>query len=215
MQYPSLTDKQQDLFDQIVEHVKSHDRWPTMQELMDVLGLSSPNSVTQLYKSLIDKHYIIKSGWGEYDFHPVQKYRLRDARSDEEQGVPIVGLITAGGLQEAVEEDLGRVTLQSLLPNYENMKAVVVSGQSMQEAGINDGDIVLLARTELFDGDIGAVRYRGETSLKRIYRTPNGMKLVPENKAYEPIILYPGDMEEVHIIGKYVGHINEKGLHKV
>ncbi len=215
MNYPSLTDKQQDLFDQIVEHVKIHERWPTMQELMDALGLSSPNSISQLYRSLIDKHYIVKSGWGDYDFHPVQKYKLQDARTDEQYGVPIVGLITAGGLQEAVEEDLGRVTLQSLLPNYENMKAVVVSGQSMQEAGINDGDIVLLARTELFDGDIGAVRYRGETSLKRIYRTPNGMKLVPENEVYEPIILYPGDMEEVQIIGKYVGHINEKGLHKV
>lgn len=57
MQYPSLTEKQQDLFDRIVEQVKMHDRWPTMQELMDGLGLSSPNSISQLYKSLIDKHY--------------------------------------------------------------------------------------------------------------------------------------------------------------
>jgi SOS regulatory protein LexA len=214
MQYPSLTDKQQDLFDSIVEHVKDNDRWPTMQELMDGLGLSSPNSVTQLYKTLIDKHYIVKTGWGDYDFHPVQKFKLEDAQTDEQYGVPIVGLITAGGLQEAVEEDLGRVTLQSLLPNYENMKAVVVSGQSMKNAGVNEGDIVLLARTEIFDGEIGAVRYRGETSLKRIYRTPTGMKLVPENEDYEPITIYPGDFEEVQIIGKYVGHINEKGLHK-
>jgi len=214
MQYPSLTDKQQNLFDSIVEHVKDNDRWPTMHELMDGLGLSSPNSITQLYKSLIDKHYIVKTGWGDYDFHPIQKYRLQDQHTDEEQGVPIVGLITAGGMQEAVEEDLGRVTLESLLPNYENMKAVVVSGQSMQEVGIDDGDIVLLARTEIFDGEIGAVRYRGETSLKRIYRTPTGIKLVPENEEYEPIVLYPGDLEEVQIIGKYVGHINEKGLHK-
>jgi SOS regulatory protein LexA len=214
MQYPSLTDKQQDLFDSIVEHVKDNDRWPTMQELIDGLGLSSPNSVTQLYKTLIDKHYIVKNGWGDYDFHPIQKYRLQDRQTDEEQGIPIVGLITAGGLQEAVEEDLGRITLQSLLPNYENMKAVVVSGQSMKDVGVKDGDIVLLARTNIFDGEIGAVRYRGETSLKRIYRTPTGMKLVPENKEYEPIMIYPGDFEDVQIIGKYVGHINEKGLQK-
>jgi SOS-response transcriptional repressor LexA len=40
------------------------------------------------------------------------------------------------------------------------------------------------------------------------------MKLVPENEEYEPIVLYPGDLEEVQISGKYVGHINEKGLHK-
>jgi SOS regulatory protein LexA len=214
MQYPSLTDKQQDLFDSIVGHVKSNDRWPTMQELMDELGLSSPNSISQLYKSLIEKHYIVKTGWGDYDFHPVQKFKLEDAQTDEDYGVPIVGLITAGGLQEAVEEDLGRVTLQSLLPNYQNMKAVVVSGESMQGAGIKNGDIVLLARNDIFDGDIGAVRYRGETSLKRIYHTPTGMKLVPENEAYEPITIHPGEFEDVQIIGKYVGHINERGLHK-
>ena len=214
MQYPSLTSKQRDLFDAIVEHVAEHERWPTMQQLMDVLGLSSPNSVTQLYKALIDKHYIVKSGWGDYDFHPIQKYQLQDRQSDEQQGIPIVGLITAGGLQEAVEEDLGRITLQSLLPNYEHMKAVVVSGQSMKDVGIGSGDIVLLARSEIFDGEIGAVRYRGETSLKRIYRTPTGMKLVPENKQYEPIMIRPGEFEEVQVIGKYVGHINEKGLHK-
>lgn len=214
MEYPSLTDKQQDFFNTIVEHVEEYERWPSMQELMDALGLNSANSVTQHYKALIDKHYIVKTGWGDYDFHPIQKYRIQDRHTDEEQGIPIVGLITAGGLQEAVEEDLGRVTLQSLLPNYENMKAVVVSGQSMKGVGISNGDIVLLARTEIFDGEIGAVRYRGETSLKRIYRTPTGMKLVPENEEYEPIVLYPGDFEEVQIIGKYVGHINEKGLHK-
>lgn len=215
MEYPSLTTKQQQFFEALVDYVTEREQWPTMQELMDELGFSSTRSVSQLYEALIDKHYIVKAGWGEYDFHPVQKFRIESEQVDEAYGVPIVGLITAGGLQEAVEEDLGRVTLKSILPNYQNMKAVVVSGRSMKGAGINDGDIVLLARTELFDGDIGAVRYRGETSLKRIYRTPNGMKLVPENEEYGPIHIRPGEFEEVQIIGKYVGHINEKGLHKV
>jgi SOS regulatory protein LexA len=210
----SLTDKQQTLFDAIVDYVKTNGRWPTIQELMGILGVRSPNSITQLYKALIEKHYLVKTGWGDYGFHPIQKFKLEDSGGDGEYGVPIVGLITAGGLQEAVEEDLGRVTLQSLLPNYQNMKAVVVSGESMQEAGITNGDIVLLAKTDMFDGDIGAVRYRGETSLKRIYHTPTGMKLVPANEAYESITIHPGDFEEVHIIGKYVGHINGKGLHK-
>lgn len=215
MEYPSLTAKQQAFFEAIVDYVRSREQWPTMQELMDELGFSSTRSVSQLYEALIDKHYIVKTGWGQYDFHPVQKFKIESEDADDEYGVPIVGLITAGGLQEAVEEDLGRVTLKSILPNYQNMKAVVVSGRSMQGAGINDGDIVLLARTEIFDGDIGAVRYRGETSLKRIYRTPNGMKLVPENDEYAAIDIRPGEFEEVQIIGKYVGHINEKGLHKV
>lgn len=216
MEYPSLTDKQQALFDTIVDYVREYDRWPSIPQLMDELDFKSPNSVTQLYEALIDKHYIVKTGWGSYDFHPVQKFNLgREEISEEEEGIPIVGLITAGGLQEAVEEDLGRVTLRSILPNYEKMRAVVVSGRSMKDAGIEDGDIVLLARTEIFDGDIGAVRYRGETSLKRIYRTHGGLKLFPANEEYDPITIEPGDFEEVHIIGKYVGHINERGLHKV
>ncbi|HYW34077.1 MAG TPA: S24 family peptidase [Balneolaceae bacterium] len=215
MKYPSLTKKQQAFFDAIVDYVKHEESWPTMQELMDQFGFKSARSVSQLYEALIDKHYIVKTGWGDYDFHPIQKFQLQEETENDANGIPIVGLITAGGLQEAVEEDLGRVTLKSILPNYENMKAVVVSGQSMKEAGINNGDIVLLAKTDIFDGDIGAVRYRGETSLKRIYRTPTGMKLVPENEEFEPITITPGEFEEVQIIGKYVGHINEKGLHKV
>lgn len=215
MNYPTLTDKQQDFFDFLVKYAREFEQWPSHQELMDEFGFKSPRSITQLYEALIKKNYLVKADWGEYDFHPVQKFNLNEGEDREEQGIPIVGLITAGGMQEAVEEDLGRVTLKSILPNYEKMKAVVVSGESMRGAGIKDGDIVLLAQTDMFDGDIGAVRYRGETSLKRIYSTPNGMKLKPANKDYEPIFIEPGEFEEVHIIGKYVGHINEKGLHKV
>lgn len=215
MKYPSLTAKQNDFFDFLVKYVREYEQWPSHQELMDEFGFKSPRSITQLYEALIKKNYLVKTDWGEYDFHPVQKFNLNEEEDREEQGIPIVGLITAGGMQEAVEEDLGRVTLKSILPNYEKMKAVVVSGESMRGAGIKDGDIVLLAQTDMFDGDIGAVRYRGETSLKRIYSTPNGMKLQPANKDYEPIYIEPGEFEEVHIIGKYVGHINEKGLHKV
>ncbi|SMO78783.1 LexA family protein [Fodinibius sediminis] len=215
MEYPSLTTKQQDFFNFLVEYAREYDQWPSHQELMDAFGFKSPRSVTQLYEALIKKHYLVKAEWGEYDFHPVQKFNLLEDEDSEEYGIPIVGLITAGGMQEAVEEDLGRVTLKSILPNYRKMKAVVVSGQSMKEAGINNGDIVLLAQTDIFDGDIGAVRYRGETSLKRIYSTPTGMKLKPANEDFEPIMIEPGEFEEVNIIGKYVGHINEKGLHKV
>ncbi|GAA5522610.1 repressor LexA [Aliifodinibius salicampi] len=215
MEYPKLTNKQNDFFNFLVRYVREFEQWPSHQDLMDEFGFKSPRSITQLYEALIKKNHLVKADWGEYDFHPVQKFNLSENEEDEEYGIPIVGLITAGGMQEAVEEDLGRVTLKSILPNYDKMKAVVVSGQSMRGAGINNGDIVLLAQTDIFDGDIGAVRYRGETSLKRIYSTPNGMRLKPANEDFEPITIEPGEFEEVNIIGKYVGHINDKGLHKV
>ena len=213
----SLTDKQQQLFDTIVEYVRDHDQWPPIPYLADELGYKSPNSITQLYESLIKKGYIVKTGWGSYSFHPVQQFRVeqdRSAGAETEEGIPIVGYITAGGMQEAVEDEMGKVTLRSILPNYQKVRAVVVSGDSMKEAGINNGDIVLLARTDLFDGDIGAIRYRGETTLKRVYHSYNRIKLYPANEEYEPIIIEPGEFEEVQIIGKYVGHINEHGLHK-
>ena len=62
---------------------------------------------------------------------------------------------------------LGEITLETLFPNIDSLFALRVSGMSMKNAGIYDGDFVLLMDSDVKDGDIGAVLYNGETSLKR------------------------------------------------
>lgn len=211
MDHAQLTRKQKEFFDFIIDYKNEHDVWPTYREIAEAFQYKSPNSVTQNIQALLKKGYLIKTDDEEYDIHPNHDQNRDD---DEKSGIPVRGLIAAGYLQEAVEADLGRITLETLFPYLEDMFALRVSGMSMKDAGIFDGDFVLLMDSDVKDGDIGAVLYNGETSLKRIYYDKNGLRLEPANKKYDAIIVEPGVFEEVRIIGKYIGHVNKTGIHR-
>lgn len=211
MDNAQLTRKQKDFFDFIIEYKKEHDVWPTYREIADAFNYKSPNSVTQNIQALLKKGYLVKTDDDEYDIHPNYEGNLGLKKSS---GIPVRGLIAAGYLQEAVEADLGSITLETLFPNMDDMFALRVSGMSMKDAGIYDGDFVLLMDNDVKDGDIGAVLYNGETSLKRIYYDKNGLRLEPANEEYDDIVIEPDVFEEVRIIGKYIGHVNRTGIHK-
>lgn len=211
MDNAQLTRKQKDFFDFIIDYKKEHDVWPTYREIADAFNYKSPNSVTQNIQALLKKGYLIKTDDDEYDIHPNYEGNLGLKKTS---GIPVRGLIAAGHLQEAVEADLGSITLETLFPNMDDMFALRVSGMSMKDAGIYDGDFVLLMDKDVKDGDIGAVLYNGETSLKRIYSDKDGLRLEPANEEYDDIVIEPDIFEEVRIIGKYIGHVNRTGIHK-
>ncbi len=208
-----LTRKQQDFFNYIVDYKKEHDVWPTYREIAEHFDFKSPNSVTQNIQALLKKGYLIKRNDEEYDLPSEKKKNLLDD-SQEEEGIPIRGLIAAGYLQEAVEADLGQITLSSLFPNLDQLFALRVSGFSMKDVDIYDGDLVVLMDTDVKSGDIGAVLYNGETSLKKIFWDENGLRLEAANEDYDDIVVEPDVFEEVRIIGKYIGHINRNGFQR-
>ena len=207
-----LTRKQQDFFDFIVDYKKEYDVWPTYREIADHFEYKSPNSVTQNIQALLKKGYLIKKNDEEYDLPRDKKSVLYEESPG--QGIPIRGLIAAGYLQEAVEADLGSITMETLFPQLEQLFALRVRGASMKNADIHDGDFVLLMDEDLKEGEIGAVLYNGETSLKRVFWDENGFRLEPANEEYDDIIIEPGIFEEVRIIGKYIGHINRNGFQR-
>ena len=211
MDHAQLTRKQKEFFDYIVNYKNEHDVWPTYREIADEFNYKSPNSVTQNIQALLKKGYLIRGDDEEYDIHPNHEELLGTGR---DTGIPVRGLIAAGYLQEAVEADLGRITLETIFPRLDDMFALRVSGMSMKDAGIYDGDFVLLMDSDVKDGDIGAVLYNGETSLKRIYHDKNGLRLEPANEEYDAIVVEPDVFEEVRIIGKYIGHVNRSGIHR-
>ncbi|MDR9415002.1 MAG: S24 family peptidase, partial [Gracilimonas sp.] len=72
----------------------------------------------------------------------------------------------------------------------------------------------LLMDTDVRNGDIGAVLYNGETSLKKIFWDDDGLRLEPANAEYDDIFIEPDLFEEVKIIGKYIGHVNRQGFQR-
>ncbi|HAC15483.1 MAG TPA: repressor LexA [Bacteroidetes bacterium] len=213
-----LTSKQKKFLDYIITYRDENEIWPTYREIADTFNFRSPNSVTQNLQSLLKKGYLVKTDDNEYELH--NRYLKKKKQSiymDDEPtygGIPIKGIISAGYLQEAVEANLGSITLQHLFPNLNRIFALRISGQSMKNTGIFDGDFVLLMDDDIKDGDIGAVMFNGETSLKRIYYGPGGLRLEPANEEYSDIHVEPDIFEEVKIIGKYVGHVNKTGIYK-
>lgn len=212
MDNANLTRKQQEFFNYIIDYKNEHDVWPTYREIADYFGYKSPNSVTQNIQALLKKGYLVKKNDEEYDLPPEKKAVY--SNDVQEEGIPVRGLIAAGYLQEAVEADLGSITMSTLFPNLDKLFALRVSGFSMKDANIYDGDFVLLMDTELNNGEIGAVLYNGETTLKRIFWDENGLRLEAANEEYDDIHVAPDVFEEVRIIGKYIGHVNRQGFQR-
>ena len=204
MHLKELTDKQQSVLNFIRLYVDEHHSWPKYSAFVEEFGFRSPNSVSQNLRALKRKGYISKDSGG---------YRL-SIPIVESEGIPIVGEITAGTLQEAVEAELGSITLEMLFPNLDRIYALRVHGNSMRGTGINSGDYVLLMDDDIPNGGIGAVLYNGETSLKKIFWDVRGLRLEPTNSEYEAIIIEPEIFEEVRVLGRYVGHVNRSGLFK-
>jgi SOS regulatory protein LexA len=211
MDIAQLTRKQKAFLDYIVSYKEEYDVWPTYREIADEFDFKSPNSVTQNIQALIKKGVLVRTHLDEYDLAPRWKKQLEP---EAPAGIPVRGLIAAGYLQEAVEADLGQITLENLFPDISRLFALRVSGMSMKDEGILDGDFVLLSDAAPRNGEIGAILYQGETTLKRIFREKNGLRLVPANEEFEEVVVAPDEEEEVRIIGTYAGHMNRKGLFK-
>ncbi len=208
-----LTKKQRQFLDFILAYREHYQVWPTYREIAEEFGFKSPNSVTQNIQALMRKEVLVRTHDDEYDLNPdwARKHGL-DSNIPESQGIPVRGLIAAGLMQEAIETDLGHVTMDHLFPNKDKIFALRVSGMSMKDEGIFDGDFVLISEGTLSHGEIGAVMYDGETTLKRVYKEADGIRLVAANDEFDDIELSPREAEEVTIIGAYVGHVNRSGF---
>lgn len=204
MSRKKLTAKQHSFLQYLEQYVDDNGVWPTYREIVDRFGYRSPNSVTQNLQALYRKGYLRRN---ENGYHLIR-------REQKKAGIPVRGVISAGKLQEAVEANLGTITLETLFPGLDRIFAIRVAGDSMIGAGIEDGDYVLLMDDDIPDGGIGAVLYDGETSLKRIFYDKNGLRLEPANEEYSDIYIRPDVFEEVRILGRYAGHINRDGFQR-
>jgi len=207
-----LTKKQQKFYDSLISFFRNHLRLPSHREAARFNGMKSANSSVHYHKMLCDKDYLKKDESGHYTFSsPADVWPGGDSNKANAT-IPVLGEITAGAMQEAIEADLGELSLKHLFPAIDRIFALRVNGMSMKELDITDGDYVLLSKKELNSGDVGAILYDGETTLKKVQKEQSRLRLVPANKEFDDIIIEPDEAEEVRILGKYMGHINSHGI---
>jgi len=197
-----LTKRQEDTLNFIKEYIVSHGYPPTVREIAKELDVSSPATVQAHLDRLADKGYIKKGSNKNRTIELMVDNEFKQ-NNDSVVDVPLLGKITAGSPIEAIENPDEYFSLPSyLIPKDKDVFTLVVNGESMIEAGILDGDIVIVEkRNTARNGEIVvAMTDENEVTLKTFYKETDHIRLQPENSTMEPIIL-----PNVSILGKAIG----------
>jgi repressor LexA len=193
----SLTPAQKELYDWLIEYIRSTQHAPSIRQMMKAMNLRSPAPVQSRLERLRNKGYI---DWTD------GKARTLRVLHQPEQGLLIEGAIAAGGLVEPFTDDKTRLDLSNLFAQS-NCYVLRVMGDSMIEDLINDGDYAVMRSlgdtSQVKNGDIVAARVSGHgTTLKHFYQKQEQVTLKPANQKYEPI---QAKAENVEIQGILVG----------
>jgi len=189
-----LTPAQQELYDWLVEYIRTNQHSPSIRQMMKAMDLKSPAPIQSRLEHLKNKGYI------EWTEGKARTIRIRE----DLRGLPILGTIAAGFVNEAFTDDVERLDLNGI-PIQSGDYALRVTGDSMVDAMILEGDVVIMRPVKdpqaVREGTIVAARVESGTTLKSFHRDGNQIKLKPANPNY-PVMEFPADL--VDIQGKLV-----------
>ncbi len=196
--------RQSEVFDFIMRHVRENGYAPSIREICTALGLRSTSTVHYHLTALAKRGLIQWEGGKNRAIRVLGHAPVLPAAMDEprSKGLPIVGRIAAGRPIEAIPENDEYLNFDERFDSPE-LYVLKVKGDSMIEDHIQDGDYVIIKRQDTArDGEIVvALLDDGEVTLKRFYREPGGRyRLQPANNTMQPIYV-----DRVTIQGKLVG----------
>ena len=185
---PPLTKKQAEMLSYIREHIRSHGYAPSYREIADNFSLSSPATVHQHVKTLVEKGVIRMGEEGEARSIAIMKV---ERRAEPAVLLQLAGLITAGAPIEAVEEHETMAVPAQFVLDGANSYVLRVKGQSMIEDGILNGDYVVIERNPSpKNGEVVvALLDNAYATLKRFYREQKRIRLQPANSTMDPIFV--------------------------
>ncbi len=194
--HQELTEAQRELYDWLADYIGSHRHSPSIRQMMEAMGLRSPAPIQSRLRHLQQKGWIT---WQEGQARTLQL--LGDTRT----GIPVLGAVAAGGLVETFDDVQEHLDLAPVL-DTRGLFALTVNGDSMVEAHIADGDVVLMEPvadpSRLREGTIVSALVPGSgTTLKHFHRQGSQVRLEAANPAYAPILL-PAD--QVSVQGRLV-----------
>lgn len=191
-------DKQTEIYEFIKKQIIAKGYPPSVREICAGVGLSSTSTVHGHLARLEKKGLIRRDST-----KPRTIEILKDPIINKEMiNIPIIGKVTAGKPILAVEniEDSFPISL-NFMPSNKDLFILNISGESMIEAGILDGDLAIIEKCNYADnGEIVVALIDNEATIKRFFKEKDYIRLQPENKTMEPIIV-----EDCQIIGKLIG----------
>ena len=198
-----LTFKQKKLLDFLEQYFKRNKIFPTFDEMKSKLSIKSKSGIHKLLSSLEEKGYIKRLP------HKARALKINNIKNNSivkhESNIPFLGRIAAGNPIEAITGSFEQISVPNfLLDNREEHFTLEVTGDSMIDEGIFDGDIVVIKKTSIANSGeiVVALIDDAEVTLKKFRSYKNSIALEPANKNYKTRIF--GE-DRVQIQGKLVG----------
>ena len=202
----NLTKRQQEIFDYIKRYSAKHGYPPTVRDIGKAIGLTSSSTV-HAHLSNLEKVGLLRRDPTKPRAIELLVDRAKRARTAVESAaggaLPLVGQVAAGSPLLAEENIEEYVSVPEMAGGNEGEFVLTIRGDSMIDAGIHDGDhVVVRSQATASDGEIvvAMVGEDPEATCKRFYRESSRVRLQPENDLYEPIL-----SDEVAVLGRVVG----------
>ena len=201
-----LTKKQKEVFDYICKYSDEHGIAPTQKEIKEYFNFKSFGSVQRYLKYLKDGGYL------ESEWNSKRGLQVKDQAQSmsESLELPLLGLVAAGNPIEAIENPSETIGVPPSMITTHNKRhfALRVSGESMIEDGILDGDIVFIKEQQNADnGQTVVAVVDGEATLKNLEKKSKEVILHPANSSMSPIRVGPD--RHIKIVGVMVGLIRQ------
>jgi repressor LexA len=200
-----LTERQQHIFAFIARTIKSGGAPPTIREIMEEFNISSTNGVRTTLAAIEKKGYIRRHARLSRGIELVDFAEPHSLQTDTIE-IPLIGRVAAGAPILATENIETFLQIDPIMaPGSGTTFALRVHGESMKNAGILDGDIVLARQQENAErGDIVVALLDEEATVKRYQPEATCIRLLPENETFTPIVVSKED-QSFRIAGKVVG----------
>jgi repressor LexA len=193
-----LTKRQREIFDYIRRYLRKYGYPPTVREIGNALGLHSPSTV-HAHLAKLEQIGMLRRDPTKPRAIELMVGKAR--RALKGPGIPVVGNVAAGEPILAEENIEDYYELPSVIGGEGDDYILKVRGDSMKDAGILEGDFVVVRPTdEAANGEIVVALLGDEATVKRFYRERNAIRLEPENEAHEPI-----RTQDAELLGKVIG----------
>jgi len=197
MNTTTLNDKEQKVLKYIKEQIRDTGYPPSVREICAALGFKSTSSAHQYVWRLAEKGYIDKGD--------LKTRAIKVVGTESTISVPIVGKVAAGEPILATENIEDYMTIGESFFSRDSLKndnfILKVQGESMIEAGINNGDYIIVSKQNTAkNGEIVVAMIDGEATVKTFYKEKDHIRLQPQNSTMQPIIV-----KDCQILGKVIG----------